>query len=152
MRKNSKSWEESTLRGFGIRSRCFEGPETEEATIFHVSRAKDNFRKCCFENIIAPDGRILTTKEDISEEIISHFTSIFKNQPSSDILAGTEFLEGVKDCCSPLPSLTAPISVLEIKSALLATKNNKSPGIDGIPYEFYLIFWDVIAPPFPGYV
>jgi hypothetical protein len=148
LRKYSKSWEESTLRGFGIRSRCFDGPETEEANIFHVNRAKDNFRKCSFEKIIAPDGRVLTFKEDVTREMISHFTSIFKNQPSSDILAGAEFLEGVRDCCKPAPNLTAPISSLEIKSALLATKKNKSPGIDGIPYEFYLTFWDVIAPHF----
>ncbi|KAK4045625.1 hypothetical protein OUZ56_033312 [Daphnia magna] len=31
LRKFSKSWEESTLKGYGIRSRCFEGPEVEEA-------------------------------------------------------------------------------------------------------------------------
>jgi hypothetical protein len=81
-----------------------------------------------------------------TREMISHFTSIFKNQPSFDILAGAEFLEGVRDCCKPAPNLTAPISSLEIKSDLFATKKNKSPGIDGIPYEFYLTFWDVIAP------
>jgi hypothetical protein len=37
---------------------------------------------------------------------------------------------------------------LEKKIALLAKKKNKSPGTDGIPYEFYLEFWDVIAPHF----
>ncbi|XP_045032605.1 uncharacterized protein LOC123474456 [Daphnia magna] len=31
LRKFSKSWEKSTLKGYGIRSRCFEGPELEEA-------------------------------------------------------------------------------------------------------------------------
>lgn len=101
-----------------IRSRCFDGPETEEANIFHVSLAKDNFRKCSFEKIIAPNGRVLTSKEDVSRDMISHFTSIFKNQPSSHMLAGTKFLEGVRDCCKPAPNLTALISILEIKSAL----------------------------------
>jgi hypothetical protein len=61
------------------------------------------------------------------------------------MLAGTKFLEGVRDCCKPASNLTAPISILKIKSALLETNKNKSPGIDGIPYEFYLTFWDVIA-------
>jgi hypothetical protein len=81
----------------------------------------------------------------ISEGIISHFTSIFKNQPSSDILTGIEFLEGVRDCCNPSPALTEPIFVLEIKSALSATKNYT--GIDGITKVFYY------PPPlFSGYV
>ena len=66
LRKYSKSWEESKLKGFRIFSCCFEGPETEEATIFHVNRARNNFRKCNNEKIIAPNGGVLTTKEDIS--------------------------------------------------------------------------------------
>ncbi|KAI9550784.1 hypothetical protein GHT06_007138 [Daphnia sinensis] len=145
LRNYSKSWEESTLKGFGVRSRCFEGEENEDATIFHVSRARENFRRCRIEKIIAPNGECLTTKEDVSREIVSHFTSIFKSQSSPDMLAGTGFLEGVKDCCKVYPNLTVPISSLEIKSALIQTKKNKSPGTDGIPYEFYLAFWDEIA-------
>ncbi|KAK4009571.1 hypothetical protein OUZ56_018705 [Daphnia magna] len=35
LRKFSKFWEESTLKGYGIRSRCFEGQEVKEANIFH---------------------------------------------------------------------------------------------------------------------
>ena len=124
--KYSKSLEESTLKGFRICSRCFEGPETEEAIIFLiVNRARNNFRKCNIERIISPDGRVLTTKEDISREITAHFTAIFKNQPSSDTLAGTEFLEGVRDCYEDLPNLTSPISTLEIQSTLLATMKNQ---------------------------
>ncbi|KAI9550744.1 hypothetical protein GHT06_004934 [Daphnia sinensis] len=53
-----------------------------------------------------------------------------------------------EDCFKPTPNLTAPISLLEIRAALIAMKSNKSPGTDGIPYEFYVEFWDVIAPHF----
>ena len=54
-----------------------------------MNRARNNFRKCNIEKIIAPNGRVLTTKEDISREITVHFTAIFQNQPSSDTLTGT---------------------------------------------------------------
>ncbi|KZS08465.1 Uncharacterized protein APZ42_027533 [Daphnia magna] len=148
LRNFSKSWEESTLKGFGVRSRGFEGEENEGATIFHVSRARENFRRCRIEKIIAPNGECLTTKEDVSKEIVSHFTSIFKSQSFPDMLAGTGFLEGVRVCCRVYPNLTVPISSFEIKSALIQTKKNKSPGNDGIPYEFYVAFWDEIAPHF----
>ncbi|KZS07400.1 Uncharacterized protein APZ42_028944 [Daphnia magna] len=53
LRKFSKFWEESTLKGYGIRSRCFEGQEVEEANIFHVNRARVNYRKCRIHKIIA---------------------------------------------------------------------------------------------------
>jgi hypothetical protein len=36
LRKFSKSWKESTLSGFGIRSFCYEGPEVEDTTFSHV--------------------------------------------------------------------------------------------------------------------
>ncbi|KZR98179.1 Uncharacterized protein APZ42_006527, partial [Daphnia magna] len=70
-------------------------PEVEEASIFHVNRARINYRKCRIDKIIASNGTCLSTKEDISAEIVSHFTKIFKNQPPPDTLAETEFLEGV---------------------------------------------------------
>ncbi|KAI9550942.1 hypothetical protein GHT06_004469 [Daphnia sinensis] len=41
--------------------------------------------------------------------------------------------------------LVLPFTVGEINNALRATKKNKAPGTDGIPFEFYLKFWDVIG-------
>jgi len=41
--------------------------------------------------------------------------------------------------------LVVPFTVEEINNALRATKKNKAPGTDGIPFEFYLKFWDVIG-------
>ena len=41
--------------------------------------------------------------------------------------------------------LVDPFSVEEINNVLKKTKNNKTPGTDGIPFEFYLKFWDVIG-------
>lgn len=34
-------------------------------------------------------------------------------------------------------SLEAPISVLEIEAAIESLNNNKTPGPDGVPWEFY---------------
>ncbi|KAJ8018592.1 hypothetical protein HOLleu_43331 [Holothuria leucospilota] len=41
--------------------------------------------------------------------------------------------------------LNLPISSDEIYSALRRTPKNKTPGIDGLPYEFYLDFYDLIG-------
>ena len=34
----------------------------------------------------------------------------------------------------------------ECQRALSSMKNNKSPGIDGLPYEFYVHFWSTLGP------
>jgi hypothetical protein len=41
--------------------------------------------------------------------------------------------------------LVVPFTLGEINNALRGTKKNKAPGTDGIPFEFYLKFWDVIG-------
>ena len=42
-------------------------------------------------------------------------------------------------------SCEGEISKLELQEALKTQKNNKSPGIDGLPYEFYKTFWNNIS-------
>ena len=40
--------------------------------------------------------------------------------------------------------LTENITIEELEKVISSTANNKSPGIDGIPFEFYKTFWDTI--------
>ncbi|PIK34638.1 reverse transcriptase [Apostichopus japonicus] len=44
-----------------------------------------------------------------------------------------------------IESLEKPITLDEIKIALSLASNNKSPGIDGLPYEFYSSFLDMLG-------
>ena len=47
-----------------------------------------------------------------------------------------------KEFCDKLPTLD------ECKDAVLNMKNNKSPGLDCLPSEFYKCFWNLIGPLF----
>ena len=49
--------------------------------------------------------------------------------------------------CNPNSPETCegPLSLLECHAAVKAMAHNKSPGIDGLPTEFYLTFWDTIG-------
>ena len=38
------------------------------------------------------------------------------------------------------------ITVSECQLALNSFKNNKSPSLDELPYEFYQSFWDILGP------
>jgi len=42
--------------------------------------------------------------------------------------------------------LNVLITVEEARQVLGRVKRNKSPGVDGIPWEFYLSFWKIVAP------
>ena len=45
-----------------------------------------------------------------------------------------------------LTHLTTPFTEKEIKDALLALPNGKTPGLDGLPKEFYTHYWNEIGP------
>ena len=41
--------------------------------------------------------------------------------------------------------LSAPLSKKELLAALKTTKHNKSPGPDGLPADYYMMFWRKIG-------
>ncbi len=185
LKREFLAWERETLKGYAIRSRV-ESMVEEEPSIFHVKKAKDNYRKSTITKLEINNEK-LTNNQDINKCIINHFSSIFQNQPEPDNTNRNLFLEGVEGALtesypretgkvqdkaaqminaqandhgvsssspasgigiSPVEMLTLPLTVEELRGALSATKSNKSPGTDGIPYEFYTQFWDVIGPHF----
>lgn len=38
------------------------------------------------------------------------------------------------------------LTLTELKKALSSMRDNKTPGIDGLPKEYYSTFWDEIGP------
>ncbi|HEY9833652.1 MAG TPA: reverse transcriptase domain-containing protein, partial [Stenomitos sp.] len=148
LKQGSRKWEENLLRGFGIRSR--DGIEfTEDASLFHVRKARTNGKTSTIDTLFSANGEMISSRELINREIVDHFTSIFKSRPLPNAVAGQPFLEMVKDRFPSTPSfLTSAITSPDVKNVLLKAKKNKSPGTDGIPYEFYVVFWDMIAPHF----
>lgn len=149
LKTSSRKWEENLLRGFGVRSREEIDSGNEDFTVFHVKKARLNGRACNIETLISTNGEEISNGDAINKEIVKYFESIFKTRPPPNQAAGERFLSQVVDLFPTVPSfLVEPITAFDIKTELLKTKGNKSPGTDGIPYEFYLLLWDVIAPHF----
>ena len=80
-------------------------------------------------------------------EIRRFYKTLFTRKSTKTEGECLEFLTNV-----PLPSITEeqnnelnkPITKEELKLALKNSKNGKSPGTDGLPREFYVIFWNEI--------
>lgn len=45
-----------------------------------------------------------------------------------------------------MAGLENPISLKELESAVKSLNRGKSPGLDGLPPEFYVVFWDQVGP------
>ena len=75
-------------------------------------------------------SKLYTCRNDVSSECIDEYLNIH-NLP--------QISETSKEICDQ------PICLEEVKKAVSEMKNNKSPGPDGIPAEFYKIFWNDIS-------
>nr|BAA25763.1 reverse transcriptase [Chlorella vulgaris] len=76
---------------------------------------------------------------------------LFAAQPVS-LAAQDELLQAVDKRLSPQAAAAAEgergdgsVSVAELETALRSLPRGKAPGLDGLPYEFYLRFWPVVG-------
>ena len=93
-----------------------------------------------------PDGVVHCDVEGIGSVLSNFYTSLFSEEPC-DLVARNEILSKVS---SSLPSECAllcegPLSLEECFAALRGMARGKAPGVHGLPMEFYLKFWDVLA-------
>ena len=58
-----------------------------------------------------------------------NFTETFKNYPITKLSE------------SEASSLDRPLTISELSAALKNMKNNKTPGVDGFPCEFFKVLW-----------
>ena len=81
----------------------------------------------------------------ILRKVKEYYAELFKNKDFKlDEAQLSDILDNV--CVNKLSgpqaqTLEGPITLLELSKALKKMKNNKTPGIDGFPSEFFKMFW-----------
>ncbi|MCP3926072.1 MAG: hypothetical protein GY714_26205, partial [Desulfobacterales bacterium] len=84
--------------------------------------------------------------KDMLETVKTFYTDLFKNEPT-DTARQDELLSKVdsKLSDSEREGCEGQLTKNELFTALSKMKNNKTPGLDGIPVEFYKTFWNIIG-------
>jgi hypothetical protein len=114
-------------------------------------------------SIRAADGSIIRDPGGVEEEVASYFSALFNGRHAATIGAaepvdsGSTFLPD--EACVPeflqgLPTLSPedaarlerPFSLFELQAAVEAAAAAKSPGIDGLSYEFYKKTLPLVGP------
>ena len=138
--------------GLITRSRCRWAEEGEKSSKYFCNLEKRMSEKKSINRIRTADQSIVTDKNKVLEEIQNFYDKLY-----SDVNRCHFNSEGT--CCNRLlDSLNIPKLSDENKSLLdqPLTKNevfrtissmnlNKSPGLDGLPVEFYVVFWKDIS-------
>ena len=130
--------------GIIVRSRANWVENGEKNTQYFINLEKRNQRQKTITKLQTDSGNIITNNKDILLAEKKYFENIYssRNLPSLDLQQKLPLL-------SELPKLTDDskknieglISLQECLDALKTLKNNKTPGTDGIPVEFYKFFF-----------
>jgi exonuclease III len=138
--------------------------EGEEAGVFHAAMEGRGGKSSGLQAVRKVTGEILREPAAVEEEVFSFYEAIFQGRHRAAVAAGdpqdsgqsfqpdeTLFPAFLQD----LPSLSPEVSgqleqaftLSELQAAIEDSQNGKSPGIDGIPYEFYKVTFALVGRP-----
>lgn len=112
-------------------------------------RLQSNEHFSDISTIKSKDGNILNEPSQVNATLRSCHAELYRSEVSHNQDACDNFLSKIL-----LPKLSeedslkldTPITLDELKEAASDMCNGKSPGLDGIPPEFYTAFWDSLGP------
>ncbi|XP_048630102.1 uncharacterized protein LOC125602576 [Brassica napus] len=100
------------------------------------------------EEVVCPDGSIVTTEEDIKKEAERFFAEMLTHRPLDYEMPNVESLQDLlqfrcseEDC----ENLIRDVSAEEVKEVIFKMPSNKSPGPDGYTVEFFKAAWPIIG-------
>ena len=133
-------------QGAIVRSRiqCFE--EGEKCTRFFLRQAAVKSKQKTISAVRASNGQIVREEENILNAFKDFYGDLYTEEPVDPLAADTlcENLDNVLEL-DDAALLEAPLTLQELETALQDMQNNKCPGSDGLPKEFYATYWHLLG-------
>ena len=136
-------------RGAMIRSRARWVEEGERSTKYFYNLEKRNFNSKTLQ-CIRKNEIVINNNRNILDELKAFYQKLYKSRFNNEnpCYEGLEDLNRPQLDCNEKAAMEKPIAEMEVLKALKSCQNNKSPGTDGFPAEFYKFFWSDIKPYF----
>lgn len=119
---------------------------------FMFHRVKQRKRRNQIFMLRGNDGSWVEDQHTIAQIIVRHFETLY-TPVEEDLSTHEEHIDLVlRELHLPrlsevdVSSLLTPFSDSEIESTLFGIANDKSPGLDGFPAEFFKVHWVVLGP------
>ena len=122
--------------------------EGERCTRYFFNLENKRKQDITMHEIKKEDGTIATSTEEIAKETKNFYEKLYKGKSESGVSEGMQniFLSKLDKKLTPKRAqmLEGDITEAETKSVIFEMEKNKSPGLDGIPIEFYQTFYDLL--------
>ena len=136
---------EQTTQGIIIQSRAQWLNEGEKPSKYFCSLEKYNFVEKTIRCVQLDNGTKITDQKEILKELAAFYTRLFSPKNAfaqySDIEHTLKNLKLRNLTHLEASNLEGELKLEEINKVLSKMKNNKSPGVDGFPAEFFKVFW-----------
>ena len=126
-----------------FRSKCnwYEYEGKSSSYFYGLEKAKYNAKTC--SSLIDEQGNVVKNDKDILSLQQTFYTNLYKRDVTVDFnFVNNTDIRVTKDMYEMQNS---EISYEEVANAVLQLKNGKCPGSDGIPVDFYKVFWSKLA-------
>ena len=136
------------MQGHLIRSRMQWIVEGEKPTKYFCALEHKNYMDKTIKCLIKKDLTVTRKQDEILHEITNFYGELFRSRDSN--LKNFDLKNLLKG--QPIKRITntesinieGHLTVEELSKALRSTKNNKTPGLDGYPAEFFKVFWNYL--------
>lgn len=101
-----------------------------------------------FSELLNTKGTILKDWEEMAEAVIAHLTKIFCSCHDGDQETHFEYLLREQDAQIPLEAreqLEQLPTQEDLRKAAQCLNKLRSPGLDGVPMEFYIALWESVG-------
>ena len=135
--------------GLIVRSRIKWAEHGEKSSKYFCNLEKRNNDKKIIRQLKSNEGNVLVEPDKVMEEIGAYFESLYSSNCSpEDIDVASLFLSGLDVPiidANEKELLNGPITRSELWSVLKSMSSNKTPGLDGLPSEFYVVFFNDVV-------
>lgn len=118
--------------------------EGEQSTKYFLNMQKQRCNERTINKIYLDDGSLTTERNKIAAEFKKFYEVLYTSNPD---VCFTHSNHNVERMLSEMEKkkLEEPLTQEELTHSLNSMANNKTPGNDGLPPEFYKIFWDKLV-------
>ena len=134
------------VKGIMFRSKVqwYEEGEKNTSYFFSLEKARYNAKTCY--KLIRENGQEISEPEQIIEEQRRFYQGLYSVDRDVNFTMENNF--GLKVSEKVKNQQDCQITSQDLEVALKAMNNNKTPGEDGLPADFYKVFWTKIKAPF----
>lgn len=141
VKKEMSELAEVKSRGIIFRSKEREIEEGEKCTRYFFKKIIDGGG--AMVKLKNKEGETMTDTNGILSAVESFYEELYEGKASDDSIL-SEILTSMKKTVKDNTALTNDFNLSEIDKSVKKNLKGKTPGVDGLPLEFYLTFWDIL--------